>query len=256
MVLTFVGDRPAENLFIIGDIDKFGFDSCTVSVWGDFDATHRLRSILLRFAGNFIPYARKPEQFDGEAWAWLIEKTGRLKMISGLKELTEKLTPYITRAKKASKLCYYAKREEQLPLDSDSGSREVKMLFPEESDTIIRLWSGIPEFSGSMENAKTLQENMEKGFSRTFYIEKDDAPVSAVSTTAETHGAAMIVGVCTKKGYEHQGFATACLKKMIRALRAEHKQPCLFYDNPEAGKIYRGLGFVPIGFWVMASFIS
>lgn len=255
-VLTFVGDRPAENLFIIGDIDTFGFGSRLVSVWGDFNETNRLRSILLRFAGNFIPYARDPEQFDGEAWARLIEKTGRLKMISGLKELTEKLTPHITSPEKRSKLCYYAKRETRVPFDGYSESQDVKMLFPEESDAIIRLWSEIPEFSQSMENAETLQKNMENGISRTYYIEKNDEPVSAVSTTAETHGAAMIVGVCTKKGYEHQGFATACLKKMIGVLRAEHKQPCLFYDNPEAGKIYKGLGFVTIGLWVMTSFIS
>lgn len=255
-VLAFAGDRPAENLFIIGDIEKFGFASRTVTVWGDFDENGRLKSILLRFAGNFIPYARNPEQFDGAAWAGLIEKTGRLRMISGMKELTEKLTPFITRTEQQRKLCYYARRENQLPLDTDLGGNQVKMLFPEESDTVIRLWSSIPEFSGSTETPETLRKNMENGFSRIYYIEKNDEPVSAVSTTAETDGAAMIVGVCTKKGYERKGLATACLKKMVHVLKSEHKQPCLFYDNPEAGKIYRSLGFVPIGLWVISSFIS
>ncbi|WP_238537527.1 GNAT family N-acetyltransferase [Sporolactobacillus vineae] len=255
-VLAFVGDRPSENVFIIGDIEQFGFGSRTVSLWGDFDQDDHLRSMLLRFAGNFIPYARDPKQFDGEAWARQIEQTGRLKMISGLKELTDKLTPFITRPEKQRKLCYYARRENVLPLDGDARMREVRMLFPEESDAVIRLWSEIPEFTGSMETAETLQKNMENGFSRTYYIEKDDAPVSAVSTTAETASAAMIVGVCTKKAYEHHGFATACLRKMIHVLKSEHKQPCLFYDNPEAGKIYRQLGFVSIGLWAITSFIS
>lgn len=255
-VLAFVGDRPAENVLIIGDIDQFGFDSRTVSMWGDFDQDNHLRSILLRFAGNFIPYARHPEQFDGEAWARQIEQTGHLKTISGLKELTDQLAPFMTRPKGQHKLCYFAKRENRLPLDDDVRTREVKMLFPEESDAVIRLWSMIPEFTGSMETAETLQKNMENGFSRTYYIEKDDEPVSAVSTTAETSGAAMIVGVCTKKAYEHHGFATACLRKMIHVLRSERKQPCLFYDNPKAGKIYRHLGFVPIGLWAVTSFIN
>lgn len=99
-----------------------------------------------------------------------------------------------------------------------------------------------------------MQKNMDKGISRTYYIERNNEPVSSVSTVAETAGAAMIVGVCTKKEYEHQGFATSCLIKTISALTAEHKQPCLFYDNPAAGRIYERLGFIPIEKWMMIKY--
>ncbi|WP_100486780.1 GNAT family N-acetyltransferase [Sporolactobacillus pectinivorans] len=253
-VLAFVGDRSAENLFIIGDIEAFGFESDTVTVWGDFDEVGSLTSILLRYRENFIPYARDIEKLDGKAWGDVISQAGQLKMISGLKRMVGKVLPFVHASQREKKLCFYAKREDGLPLNRDVARRDVKMAFPEEADKIVQLTSGIDEFSSVEKDPAVLQKNMEKGISRTYYIEQKDEPVSVVSTTAETHGAAMIVGVCTQKDYRHQGLATACMIKMIAALKAEHKQPCLFYDNPAAGKIYKRLGFVDIGEWVMVNY--
>ncbi|MET1248623.1 GNAT family N-acetyltransferase [Sporolactobacillus sp. STCC-11] len=126
------------------------------------------------------------------------------------------------------------------------------MLFPEEAEKVVALRNSL--FTNYTETPSMLQKNMDKGSSRTYYIERNNEPVSSVSTVAETAGAAMIVGVCTKKEYEHQGFATSCLIKTIGALTAEHKQPCLFYDNPAAGRIYEKLGFVPIEKWMMVKY--
>lgn len=254
MALDFVSDRPAENLFIIGDIEAFGFESDTVAVWGDFEENGSLKALLLRYRGNYIPYARDVEKLDEEAWGQLIRQDGHLKMISGLKTFAEKVISFSGRQANNSKLCFYAKREAGLPLDRNRADREVRMLFPEEADRIAALRAEIPEFSVMAEDPEVLRKEMEQGRSRTFYIEKEDEPVSAVSTAAETGGAAMIVGVCTKKGFERQGFATRCLTKLIGSLEAEHKQPCLFYDNPSAGRIYKKFGFIDIGEWMMASY--
>lgn len=252
--LAFAGDRPAENLFILGDIETFGLESDTVTVWGMFDDSGALTSILLRYLSNYIPYARNAELFDGRAWADVINQDGRLGALSGLKTLVERIMPYMEQPIEDKKLCYYAKRENKVPLNKDIMHRGVKMLFPEEAEKIIQLRASIPEFSSSEENSAAFQTNMEKGISRTYYIERNEEPVSAVSTTAETRGAAMIVGVCTKEGYERQGYATSCLIKTLAVLKAEHKQSCLFYNNPEAGRIYKKLGFEDIGEWVMANY--
>ncbi|WP_234780015.1 hypothetical protein [Clostridioides difficile] len=37
--------------------------------------------------------------------------------------------------------------------------------------------------------------------------------------------------------------------KLCSELLRENKIPCLFYDNEEAGKIYKKLGFENIGKW-------
>ncbi|MCI1859403.1 MAG: GNAT family N-acetyltransferase [Sporolactobacillus sp.] len=252
--LAFASDRPAENLFIIGDIEAFGMDGEMVTVWGDFDENGKLTGLLLRYGGNFIPYARDENKLDGEAWADLIQETGKLTMLSGLSDRVNRLLPHLGMQVKTRKDCFYATRDVSLPIAREYLRGDVRMLFPEEMDRVIALRTLIPEFTGTASDPDALRENMDKGIARTFYIEKNGEMVSAASTTAETKHAAMIVGVCTKKEYERQGLATACMAKLITVLQKEHKQPCLFYDNPTAGQIYKKLGFHPIGKWTMIGF--
>jgi uncharacterized protein len=63
-----------------------------------------------------------------------------------------------------------------------------------------------------------------------------------------------VVGVCTVKEHQKKGMASACLVRLCQDLLQEGKELCLFYDNPDAGRIYERLGFVPIGRWMMVSF--
>lgn len=64
---------------------------------------------------------------------------------------------------------------------------------------------------------------------------------------------AMVVGVATAKSYRKQGRVSRCLTTLCSDVMAEGKSLCLFYDNPEAGKIYHRLGFKTIDNWVMVT---
>jgi predicted GNAT family acetyltransferase len=86
----------------------------------------------------------------------------------------------------------------------------------------------------------------------TLYIEDNNKVISTVATTAETTKSAMVVAVATHKKYRNQGHATRLMKALSKLyLKDKHKELCLFYDNPEAGKIYLNLGFKPMGQWTM-----
>lgn len=78
--------------------------------------------------------------------------------------------------------------------------------------------------------------------------------VSMASTTAENTFSAMVVGVATLESYKKKGYATACMVKLCDQLLSEGKELCLFYDNPEAGAIYKRIGFEDIGFWMMYTY--
>jgi uncharacterized protein len=45
-IMDFVSDKPAENLFIIGDIENYGFDNPIQTLWGDFTESGKLRGVL------------------------------------------------------------------------------------------------------------------------------------------------------------------------------------------------------------------
>ena len=119
---------------------------------------------------------------------------------------------------------------------------------------IISLHSKIPEFSDAPRNSDSMKRSMEKGVARTFYVEVNGQMVSSASTTVENTYAAMVVGVCTLEDYKRKGYATQCLTAIAREVLDENKVLCLFYDNPEAGRIYKKLGYVDIGKWTLISF--
>ncbi|MFP3916986.1 GNAT family N-acetyltransferase [Lysinibacillus telephonicus] len=90
---------------------------------------------------------------------------------------------------------------------------------------------------------------METKTGRTYFIRVNGEMVTTASTTAENSRSAMVVAVATKEEFKRKGLATDCMIKLCKDLLAEGKELCLFYDNPEAGKIYKRLGFEDIGFW-------
>ena len=46
-VMELVGKKPAENLFIIGDIEAYGFESDVQELWGQFE-DEKLVAVLLK----------------------------------------------------------------------------------------------------------------------------------------------------------------------------------------------------------------
>ena len=61
----------------------------------------------------------------------------------------------------------------------------------------------------------------------------------------------MVVGVATREDYRKKGLVSKCMSKLCYDYLKEGKTLCLFYDNPEAGKIYKRLGFKEIEKWIM-----
>ena len=91
----------------------------------------------------------------------------------------------------------------------------------------------------------------------TLYIEDGKKIIATVATTAETKKSAMVVSVATDYKYRNNGFASLLMQDLMeRYFRIKHKSLCLFYDNPQAGKIYLRLGFEMIGKWNMYSKID
>jgi predicted GNAT family acetyltransferase len=59
----------------------------------------------------------------------------------------------------------------------------------------------------------------------------------------------MIGGVFTPEPLRGRGYASAAMTTLCASLLSDGCQPCLFYDDPAAGTIYRRLGFEDIGTW-------
>ena len=54
---------------------------------------------------------------------------------------------------------------------------------------------------------------------------------------------------CPRPGAK--GYAAACTALLCEDLQRDNKMPCLFYENPIAGKVYRRLGFEDASRWAV-----
>jgi predicted GNAT family acetyltransferase len=250
-----VKEQAAENLFIIGDIEAYGYDQDFQKLWGDFDENGELRAVLLKYQENYIPYAKPQRDFDAKGFTEIMLRDPNFTMLSGLKEITERLEPFIGGRIKRKRETYYAKCTKlNYSTTENVSTTDVYQAVQEDAEELVELLNGVPEFSDSIITVERKRRGIEKGVSRSYFIKEDGRMVSTASTTAENSLSAMIVGVATLQGYKKKGYATQCMVKLCHQLLQEGKELCLFYDNPAAGAIYKRIGFQDIGFWMMYSF--
>lgn len=244
--------QPAENLFIIGDIEAYGYETDFQKLWGEFNENGELMAVLLKYEENYIPYSLG--SFNAKGFAQIMLDDPNFSMMSGLKHITEQIEPYVSHRLKWKRQTYYAKCVELTPSTTNVDTSKVKQAVPNDAEALVELLNSIPEFSDSILTTERKRRGLEDGVSRSFYIENDGKMVSTASTTAENTLSAMVVGVATLENYKKKGYATQCMVKLCQLLLNEGKELCLFYDNPAAGLIYKRIGFEDIGFWMMYKF--
>jgi predicted GNAT family acetyltransferase len=131
----------------------------------------------------------------------------------------------------------------------------LRRLGPDDADDITDLLAGIKEFDrGDRDREKSkkqLLSNMQHGSIYCGVLD-DGRLVSVASTSAANSRSAMVVGVATQPGCRGRGYASAVVSSVCTASFAEGKEfLCLFYDNPNAGRIYNRIGFREIGEYAM-----
>ncbi|QUI22019.1 GNAT family N-acetyltransferase [Vallitalea pronyensis] len=247
-VLAFVSEEPSINLFIIGDIEKFGFDKDFQEVWGSFDDHDQLIGVLLRYNENFIPYF-KDKSCDIQGYVNIIKSYDCRKMISGKEDVVDRFKGVLDDCHvKSSYFCEITHKDKLLSYEEG-----VKRAGLEDAPRIYELLQSIEEFLMTDTNSvQRIRLNMEHQTGRMYYIENEQGDmVSLAQTTAENSKSAMVVGVATKVGYRRKGYMGRCLSKLCGEVLDEGKTLCLFYHNPDAGSVYHRIGFEPIGKWKM-----
>ncbi len=247
--VEFVSKKPAENVFIIGDIEGHGFHSEIQTLWGDFNEQNNLNGVLLKYDQNFIVYA--PDEFDAKGFAHIINQDTSFIYLSGIEDMVNQVIPYIIAKPKKTRVLYYAKCETTKFLPVIPETITLEKASGEDAQAIISQMKAIPEFAEGTYSVERKRVALEKGLARAYYVKEDGVIVSSASSTAENSQSAMIVGVGTIPAFQKNGLATYCMSKLCGELLAEKKMLCLFYDNPSAGTIYKRIGFVDIGKWSM-----
>ncbi|GGB59356.1 GNAT family N-acetyltransferase [Fictibacillus barbaricus] len=246
-VMDYLSDEPALNLFIIADIENFGYDTDFQEIWAEVDETGTISGILLRYMGNYLPYAKST--INAKAFSEIINLDVHYEMLSGKKEITEQFRPYITFER--TKETYFAELKDAYSLNKNFNREIIKQAELSDVESIMELKYLIKEFCIGPTARKSLEQALTTKTGRTYFIKDKDMVISCASSTAENSLSAMIVGVCSHPEKRNQGLASLCMEALCHDILAEGKALCLFYDNPKAGSIYKRLGFKDIGLWSM-----
>lgn len=246
--LDFLSAEPAINLFMIGDIEQDGFDKEFQELWGDFNGSGELEGVLLRYNESYIPYY-KSMVFDPMPFVEIIKADKKHMVLSGKESVLNVFQPYFNDYDCKSTYFCELKTTEQLK----ATNLPIKVATPKDASRICEFLNEIEEFSHSTATPESLERVIRSGAGRVYYTETENGILkNVVQTSAENSMSAMIVGVATHKAYRKQGLMSESLSKLCRDLiENEGKSLCLFYDNPEAGKIYHSLGFKSIDKWTM-----
>ncbi|MGG5735912.1 MULTISPECIES: GNAT family N-acetyltransferase [Bacillus cereus group] len=247
-VFSFLKEEAALNLFIIGDIEAFGYETDFQELWGAFEENGTLKSILLRFHDTFIPYSK--DEFVVTYYEALLSAYKPLKL-SGKSTIVERFETAPSVQLGTKNEMYFCECLDDNNLPSTPIHETIKLASLDDIERIMKLRKNIAEFPTANESEKILRQAIETNTGRTYYIEKDGAIIASASTSAENSLSAMVVGVCTHPNHRGNGYASFILQKMIQDFTKEGRTLCLFYNNPTAGRIYKRLGFKDIGMWTM-----
>ncbi len=191
VLMDYLNQDKVSNLFIIGDIDNYGFNSDFQHIYID-EEDDKIVTVYLIYHDSLV-ISSFDKEVDNAFIDYLINEYD-IKIISGLKGVIDQ----IEIEDKQQENCYFAKmitpndmvdtsmvryaKYDQLPLIA----KTHKIVFNNDRDELPSLQSAFSSKSG-----------------RQAAIFIDNQAVSVASSTAECDGLAMIVGVGTLPEYRN-----------------------------------------------------
>ncbi|MFL0246063.1 GNAT family N-acetyltransferase [Candidatus Clostridium stratigraminis] len=248
-LMKLIMDEPEYNLYIIGDVENFGYCQDFLELFGEFDECGMISAVLVRYFGIFNLYAK--DRFDVNGFINIMKNYKKLGMLVGKTQIISRFEDTSIGFNKYELHHFAVLKELKLEFEIDK-KVIVKKANIGDVGRIADLKNMIGEFSRGSNNFKEILLNdFKAGTAHGYYVEVDGNMISYAQTSAENSKSAMVVSVMTDKKYRKKGLASACLKVLCDDLVKQGKTLCLFYKNPEAGAIYRKLGFEEIGLWSM-----
>jgi predicted GNAT family acetyltransferase len=247
-VLDYLYKDASLNIFIIGDIEAFGFEQEFQSIYGEFDQKNKYKSVLLFYRENAVFYSHI-DHFNLE-WLTIINEN-KFSYFNGRVTLMELIYPHLKDFD--YKEMYFAEAFNIKSLENDELLKPIKLETREDATKIYYLLETVDEFGVNDQELDYFIEGKMKGLNMgsTYYLEENNKAISTVAATAETTINAIVVGVATHESARNRGLATKLMIHLMNEYKQKNKYLCLFYDNPKAGAIYKRLGFKDTEKWVM-----
>jgi predicted GNAT family acetyltransferase len=234
------------------NIEALGFQSSQMRSWGAFASSEsHLCGVLLRFINTLIAVDAEGE--CAPLFAQCCDAEAGLSGLRGSQETIAAIQPLLRKYAYANQEASLFMQLYAAPQCTPESMRRVRCATPRDLDRLAALYANAGVMYRTRANiaAKLHAE-------RVCIVEEPATPlrssriVSCALMNAECADAGLIGGVFTLPEARGRGYAAACTAVLSRELQRDGKQPCLFYENPTAGRIYARLGFQTCDRWTLA----
>ena len=248
-ILEYCMDEPSINLFIIGDIELYGFDSKFQEVWIQ-KSSGAIQGIVLRYHDNFILYSKAKMNFIE-----ILElfKAYKVDLISGKASVLNDLYPLISDQYNYKEMNFAELSTDKLLVKAISN---VKLAKAEDASDIAMAYGRVHEFEtlypGGFEGRyKQILNRIVSNEGVHMFIKANGQILSHANTAAETSQSAMIGGVMTLPEHRREGYAKIVVSALCQKLIDNGKRACLFYNGEASRKLFASLGFKDIDKWIV-----
>ncbi len=242
-LLALVGRDPLYNLFLIANLQG-GIGANGTKAWVDEGCGGVLMSRGIYWIVDAGP---APERFDFDGAAAIISSCPR-EEVRGLSGHPASVDPILARltAHQATPLeeTFAALTGEPSPLPVVGRPRPAR---PEDLDQAAAIYADADDMSRGREQVQAMLPSL--------WVLEDGGAITCVGAiSARTDRAAMITAVFTPTRHRRRGYAGALVQAMSREIVQSGRTACLFYVNPDAGRIYKRLGYRELGPWRLVRF--
>lgn len=246
-IYRYIALEAEINLFIYGDIETYGFSSPQVSVYVEDDGSGSYDSLVLRYFDYYIIYSQR-ENYALEPVIDFFKDRKNIDSVSGKIELLKQLAPHLPQFQMTAD--YMCRCNSVSPVNTSGVN--LRKLTPENARDIVRLYLQIEEFASNYRGkedkmAEQIKINLKDG-GIAWGIFDNGQLISVGSTGGANSKSAMVIGIATHPNYRRKGYASLVVQKLCQESFAQGKDfLCLFYHNPDAGRIYHKIGFEEVG---------
>jgi hypothetical protein len=252
-LLTWLSARPTENCFFIGDIENFGLETDFLEIWRTPEAGPSA-ALLMRYYRFYQITVGNPGGGDEtaealEAAARQILLDDQCLSVAGLEPAVRELSEHLPL--RDIRGTFLAELTGETFRDPGEG-HPTEPAGVEDIDDLFEFQKSIVEFEMDERHRESFGNEIRTGTGRTWLIREGRRIVASATITAENSRNGMIIGVATAPDRRGRGYARTCVARLCREMVGAGKSVVLFYDNPEAGRLYKELGFKDINRWAMA----
>lgn len=249
VTIAYLNQAPHYNLYMLGNIDKLGFEHEFCEFWGDFAesqaGTGPLRAVLNRYMTGWTVYGETDADWQGLG-AIVDQHPIAAERLQDNPNGIPTFLPYLQRYQSS-----HSEVEEVMALATEDF---VAISAPEGMHIRRGRLADLQKLAAFYANAEHMTRTkaaVERPLrdTRLWLAEMDGEILSTALTNAETTSLAMIGGVYTPPSARGRGLSQIVCSALCADLIADGKQPILYWSTPAAGAVYRKLGFQACGEW-------